>query len=83
MRRGRFLDVKRRPLQNKEGVSLFLPLLLQLTRHCIVTPRPAVPLLASVRHSPPWEGLGEVLPFGEGTGVRLVVDGGEAGCCRV
>ena len=33
---------------------------------------------APVRYSSPWGRLGGVIPFGEGAGVRLVVDGGEA-----
>ena len=31
------LDTKKRPLQNEEGVSLFLVLLFQLTRHSLAT----------------------------------------------
>ena len=34
---------RKRPLQNEEGVSSFLVLLFQLTRHCLVTPWPTIP----------------------------------------
>ena len=37
MQRKALLDTKKRPLQNEEGVSLFLVLLFQLTRHYLVT----------------------------------------------
>ena len=34
-----FFETKKRPLQNEEGVPLFLVLLFQLTRHCLTTLR--------------------------------------------
>ena len=37
MQREALLDTKKRPLQNEEGVSLFLVLLFQLTRHSLAT----------------------------------------------
>ncbi|EEX20018.1 hypothetical protein HMPREF0973_00078 [Prevotella veroralis F0319] len=38
-RRDTLFMMKERPLQNEEGVPLFLVLLLLLTRHCLTTPR--------------------------------------------
>ena len=75
--------MRRAFLHNEEGVFFFVFLLFQLVRHCLVTHRPSLIKLFPVRCSSPWGRLGGVIPFGEGTGVRLVVDGGEAFCQRL
>ena len=73
MQREALFTSRKRPLQNEEGVSSFLVLLFQLTRHCLVTPRPTIPSLASVRYSFPSERVGGVLTFEEGKGLRLLL----------
>ncbi|EEX17583.1 hypothetical protein HMPREF0973_02547 [Prevotella veroralis F0319] len=65
---------------------MFAVLLFQLKRYCLVTHRPTISYLTSVRNSPPFGGVGggslnhtfvrkqhysRPSPFGEGAGVRL------------
>ena len=70
--------MKRAFLHNEERVFFFVFLWFQLTSLYPVTHCPSLIKLFPVRCSSPWGRLGGVIPFGEGTGVRLVVDGGEA-----
>ena len=85
--------MKKASLRFNEGVSFFASPRFQLTRYRLVTHRPTIPYLTSVRNSPPFGGVGggflnhpfvrnqyysRPSPFGEGTGVRLVVNGDKA-----
>ena len=85
--------MKKASLRFNEGVSFFASPRFQLTRYSLVTHRPTIPYLTSVRNSPPFGGVGggflnhtfvcnqyysRPSPFGEGMGVRLLVDESKA-----
>ena len=66
MQRKALFNTKERPSRLEKGVPLFLVLLFQLTRHSLATPRLYTILYANNSvYSPS--------PFGEGTGVRLLL----------
>ena len=65
--------MRRAFLHNEERIFFFVFLWFQLTSLYPVTHCPSLIKLVPVRDSSPWGRLGGVIPFGEGAGVRLLL----------